>query len=168
MEIPAQVKQALPVMTFSNSMNLELNDNQLYAFHVPNAHTDGDIVIHIKDKNVIHAGDTYFQGMYPFIDTEVGGSVSGMISAIDEILPLCNQETLIIPGHGNLSNCQELGEFQEMLKIVNKKVEDGIGKGMSLDDLIAANILADLDAKWGQGFLDSQKFITVAYQGIKK
>jgi glyoxylase-like metal-dependent hydrolase (beta-lactamase superfamily II) len=168
MEIPAQGQEALPVITFSNSMNLEFNDNQVYAFHIPNAHTDGDVVIQVKDKNVIHTGDIYFQGMYPFIDTEVGGSVSGMISAIDEILPLCNPETLIIPGHGNVSNCQELGEFQEMLKVVNQKVEDGIAKGMSLEDLITANILADLDEKWGQGFLNSEKFITIAYQGIKK
>ncbi|ELR97798.1 MBL fold metallo-hydrolase [Gloeocapsa sp. PCC 73106] len=168
METPAQPQEALPVVTFSQSMNLELNGNQVYAFHIPLAHTDGDVIIQFKDKNVIHAGDIYFQGMYPFIDTEVGGSVAGMISAVDQILPLCNEETLIIPGHGNLSNCQELGKYQEMLKTVNQRVEDGIAQQMSLEDLIAGNILADLDEKWGKGFLKAEQFITIAYQGMKK
>ncbi len=167
MEIPAFSNNALPKITFSDSETFNLNDNQIKAFHLPLAHTDGDIVIHFSDQNVIHTGDLFFNGIYPFVDNGVGGSVQGMIAAIDQILPLCDDQTLIIPGHGKLSNRQELMAFQEMLKTVNQRVKEGLEKNMTLDDLIKAKTLADLDETWGKGFLNSDQFLTIAYEGLK-
>ncbi|MBL1210936.1 MBL fold metallo-hydrolase [Geminocystis sp. GBBB08] len=167
MEIPASPSNALPKITFSDTTHFSFNDNQIKAFHVAPAHTDGDIVIHFADQNVIHTGDLFFNGIYPFIDTSVGGSVEGMIAAIDKILPLCNQETIIIPGHGKLSNRQELITFQEMLKTVSQRVKEGIAKNKTLEDLIKEKILADLDEKWGKGFLTSDQFLTIAYESLK-
>lgn len=168
MEIPASTGSALPVMTFNDSLDLDFNNNQIHAFYVPFAHTDGDIIIHFKQENVIHTGDLYFNGFYPFIDTQVGGSVEGMIKGIDQILSLCNEETLIMPGHGELSKRLQLIEFQNMLKTVNQRVKDALSKNMNLDAMIKANLLADLDAKWGKGFLNSEQFVTITYQGLTK
>jgi glyoxylase-like metal-dependent hydrolase (beta-lactamase superfamily II) len=166
MKTEASKGDALPKITFSDSTKLALNDNYINAFHIPLAHTDGDVVVHFTKQNVIHAGDLFFNGFYPFIDTEVGGSIDGMIAAIDRILPLCNEETLIIPGHGNLSNKQELIAFQNMLKTVSNRVKVGIAENMSLQEMIEAQTLEDLDENWGKGFLSSEQFLTIAYQGI--
>lgn len=168
METPVSSKKALPIITFSDSTNLDVNGTKIHAFHIPLAHTDGDIIIHFQEKNVIHTGDIYFNGFYPFIDTEVGGSIDGMIAAINQILPLCNEETLIIPGHGNLSHVQELKTFRDMLEIFSNRVKKAISENMTLEDLIKTKPLADLDETWGKGFLNSDQFITLAYQSFVK
>ena len=168
METPASSESALPVMTFNDSFDLDFNKSEIHAFHIPLAHTDGDVVIQFKEQNVIHTGDLFFNGFYPFIDTQVGGSVDGMVKAIDQILSLCNDDTIIIPGHGELSNRQELINFQKMLKTVDQRVKNAVANKMSLDDLIKANLLADLDETWGKGFLNSEQFLTIAYQGLQK
>lgn len=168
MKTKASPMEALPKITFSDQTKLALNNNYINAFHIPLAHTDGDVVVHFTKQNVIHTGDLFFNGFYPFIDTGVGGSIDGMISAIDRILPLCDQETLIIPGHGSLSKKKELREFQNMLKIVSNRVKDSIAKNMSLKDIIEARTLNDLDDTWGKGFLSSEQFLTIAYQGITR
>ena len=161
----ASVK-ALPKITFSDDLRFALNDNYIHAFHLPFAHTDGDTVIHFTKQNVIHTGDLFFNGFYPFIDTGVGGSVDGMIKAIDRILPLCNQDTLIIPGHGPLAKKSELVTFQEMLKTVDNRVKESIAKNITLEQMITTNILADIDQTWGDGFLTSEQFLNIAYLGI--
>jgi cyclase len=166
MNIPAFSNKALPRITFKDSTHISLNDNPIHAFHVPPAHTDGDIVIHFPLQNVIHTGDLFFNGMYPFIDTGVGGSVEGMIKAIDKVLSLCDNQTIIIPGHGEVSSREELIAFQDMLKIVNERVKEGIAKNIKLSDLIEAKTLADLDETWGKGFLNSNQFLTIAYNGL--
>ncbi len=158
--------EALPRVTFSDNFRMALNNNYIHAFAMPPAHTDGDVVVHFTKQNVIHTGDLFFNGFYPFIDTGVGGSVEGMIEAIDRILPLINEDTLIIPGHGKLGNEKELMAFQEMLKTVNDRVKTGIEENLSLQEMINANVLADLDDTWGKGFLSSEKFLTIAYNGI--
>ena len=166
MKTEALKEEALPEITFSDSTKLALNDNYINVFHLPLAHTDGDVVVHFTKQNVIHTGDLYFNGFYPFIDTEVGGSIDGMIAAIEQILPLCNEETLIIPGHGNLSNKQELIAFQDMLKTVRSLVKTGIDNNMPLQEMIEAQTLKDLDDTWGKGFLSSEQFLTIVYQSM--
>ena len=132
---------------------------------IPFAHTDGDVVVHFTRKNVIHTGELFFNGFYPFIDTGVGGSVDGMIAAIDKILPLCNKDTLIIPGHGALSNKDELVAFQDMLKTVSSRLKVAIAGNLSVDDMLQQGIFNDLDETWSKGFLSTEQFIKIAYQG---
>ncbi|WP_066343813.1 MBL fold metallo-hydrolase [Geminocystis sp. NIES-3708] len=168
MNIPVSSNQALPRITFNDQTSLNLNDNPINAFHVPPAHTDGDIVIHFPQQNLIHTGDLFFNGMYPFIDTGVGGSVQGMIKAIDKILLLCDDQSIIIPGHGEIASPKDLMAFQDMLKTVNERVKEGITKNMTLSDLIEAKTLADLDETWGKGFLNSNQFLTIAYNGLSQ
>ncbi|BAQ64885.1 cyclase [Geminocystis sp. NIES-3709] len=168
LEMPVAPTDALPKITFDDTINFNVNDHQIHGFRVAPAHTDGDIILHFVNENIVHTGDLFFNGIYPFIDIGVGGSVQGMISGIDKILPLCNDETLIIPGHGPLGNKKELITFQEMLKTVNQRVKDGIAKNMTLDDLIKAKTIDDLQETWGKGFFNSDQFLTITYQGLTK
>lgn len=167
MDVKASPVSALPKITFNDVSNFHINGNHIKAFAVPPAHTNSDIVIHFAKENIIHTGDLFFNGFYPFIDTEAGGSIDGMISAIDQILALCNEQTIIIPGHGERGDRTSLMKFQEMLKTVNERVKQKVAQNMTLDDIISEKPLADLDQEWGDGFLTSDQFLTIAYQGIK-
>ena len=168
MQIEAFNQEALPKITFSDDTRFALNDNYIHAFHLPLAHTDGDVVVHFTKKNVIHTGDLFFNGFYPFIDTGVGGSVEGMVKAIDQILPLCDQDTLIIPGHGPLAKKDDLIAFQDMLKTVSSRLQVAIAANKSVDEMLAEGLFNDLDEVWSKGFLSTEKFIQIAYQGTVK
>lgn len=166
LEIPASPALALPVITFGDTLEFNVDKEKIELFHIPSAHTDGDIVVYFPKHNVIHVGDTLFNGFYPFIDADVGGSIAGMIRASEIIISRCNDETLIIPGHGKLSNKAEFIEFRNMLSIVNERVTDAIRKKMSLEDIIKANLLEDLNSEWEDGPINSKQLITVTYQGL--
>ena len=109
-------KEALPVITFSDKMSLHMNGEEVAIFHPDNAHTDGDAILYFTESNVLHTGDTYFKGWYPYIDLGSGGSVNGYIEAVKSTLMLIDDETKIIPGHGPVSNKKEYAEFLEMMK----------------------------------------------------
>ena len=151
-EYPARPKVALPVITFSEALTFHLNGYELHAFHVENAHTDGDAIIVFRDANVVHMGDTYFNGRYPFIDVEHGGTIDGMIAAANLVLGMVDDDTKIIPGHGPLSNKVELTAYRDMLVGVRERVLAEIESGKTLDDAVTANPTAEFDAEWGQRF----------------
>ncbi len=161
-------KEGLPLITFDNEMDFHLNNNTIHVFHVDPAHTDGDSVIHFREQNVMHTGDLYFNGMYPFIDTSSGGSITGMIAASNELLAICNPETQIIPGHGKLSNCDELNTYQTMLKMVKERVEKAIANSISKEDFIKSKPTADLDQTWGKGFLKPEQFLDIVYSDLSR
>ncbi|MCJ8270363.1 MAG: MBL fold metallo-hydrolase, partial [Psychrosphaera sp.] len=133
-ECPA--KHALPVISFSEQMSFHLNDHHIQAFYVANAHTDGDIVIHFKNLNVIHAGDTYLNAKFPFIDIKRGGSINGLIAAQKRILSLSNAHTQIIPGHGRLANKQDLEESIAMLETSKQLISQLIANNKSEDEVV--------------------------------
>lgn len=166
--IPASPPEALPQITFNDTATFHLNGQTINAFHVESAHTDGDTVIHFTEADVIHAGDTYFNGNYPFIDTSSGGSIEGMIDATEQILALAGTNTKIIPGHGALSNPAELKVYQQMLMDVKARTEQAISEGLTLEQFIASNPTADYDATWGQGFLKPADFLTIVYKSLKE
>lgn len=166
MSTPARPKAALPVVTFSEDITLHLNGEQIHAFHVAHAHTDGDSVIHFTNANVIHTGDIFFNGFYPFIDVDHGGSLKGMITAVDTILSLADRRTKIIPGHGPLGDKAQLQKYRNMLSIAHarlKKLRDA-GKGVA--EAVAAKPLADLEATWGKGIFTGDRWIEVIYSGV--
>lgn len=164
--VPPSPTAALPQITFNDTATFHLDGQTVHGFHVESAHTDGDTVIHFPQANVIHTGDTYFNGIYPFIDTSSGGSIAGMIRASEKILALTGNDTKIIPGHGPLSNRSELEAFRQMLIDVKLKTEQAIAKGLSLEEFIASNPTADFDATWGKGFLKPKDFQTIVYQDL--
>ncbi len=153
-------------ISYNDTVTFHINGQTVKGFHVESAHTDGDTIMYFPDVNVIHAGDTYFNGIYPFIDSSSGGSIAGMIRANERVLALADDDTKIIPGHGALSNRQELEIFRQMLIDIKLKTEKAIAEGMSLEEFIASNPVAEYDADWGEGFLNAEKFLTIVYRGL--
>jgi glyoxylase-like metal-dependent hydrolase (beta-lactamase superfamily II) len=160
---PPAAAVALPIVTFEDGIRFHLNGQQIDVRHVGPAHTDGDSIVVIQPANVIHMGDVYFNGFYPFIDESSGGSVDGVITAADEGLALANAETRIIPGHGPLSNRAKLAAYRDMLIAVSDAVQAGIDDGKSADEVVAAAPTASYDEQWGGGFLSPEKFTRMIY-----
>ncbi|MDX2218451.1 MAG: MBL fold metallo-hydrolase, partial [Burkholderiales bacterium] len=146
MKVPPSPKEALPVITFGVDTTFHLNGDEINVFHVPNAHTDGDAIVHFRKGNIIHMGDLYFNGLYPFIDSASGGKIDGVVAACDRALALADDKTVIIPGHGPLSNKAELKAYRDMLATVSGRVKAQIAAGKKLEEIIAAKPTADYDA----------------------
>jgi len=163
MKVPPSPKAALPVVTFNDAVTFHLNGDEIHAFHVPPAHTDGDSIVHFRKANVVHMGDLYFNGMYPFIDLGTGGSVDGMIGAADHALSLVDANTRIIPGHGAVSGRGELAAFRDMLVMARDRIKPMAASGKRLEQVIAAKPTRDLDEKWGKGFLKPEAFVEIVY-----
>ncbi len=167
MTVPAAPKIALPVMTFNDSATFPLNGETIRITHVPPAHTDGDSIVHFVKSNIIHTGDTFFNGFYPFIDVEHGGSIDGMIKAANITLKLTNDRTKIIPGHGPLANKKQLVAFRDMLIKARTAIKMAAKGGKSSAEVVAADPLKSLNEKWGKGFLKPQIFVKIVLGGMK-
>ena len=168
MKTKPEPRIALPVVTFTRDLNLYLNGDDIRAFHAPNAHTDGDTVVQFAKSDVIHMGDTFFNKMYPFIDTSSGGSVAGVLAAADRALKLAGDKTKIIPGHGPLGTKADLKAYRDMLAAVSGQVAAQIKQGKKLEEVVASKPTAKLDAAWGKGFLTPDKFVEMLYGNLKK
>ncbi|MBI2970142.1 MAG: MBL fold metallo-hydrolase [Gammaproteobacteria bacterium] len=164
--VPPAPKAALPVITFNDTATLHLNGDDMHAVHYEHAHTDGDSVMYFKKANVIHTGDIWFNGMYPFIDVGSDGSVDGVIGAVENILTLADEQTKIIPGHGPLGDKQGLQKYLATLKDIRARVQKLIDQGKSLDEIQAARPLADYDATLGKGFLPGERFLEIVYRSL--
>lgn len=164
--IPPSPEAALPVVTFNDSVTFHLNGEELNAFHVGPAHTDGDAVIHFRETDVIHAGDIVFAGMYPFIDLSSGGSVDGLIAAVEEILELAGPDTRVIPGHGPVTDAAGLERYRDMLVAVRDAVATLVAEGRSVDEVVAAAPTSAYDAEWGGGFMSPERFIGIIYESV--
>jgi cyclase len=165
-KIAPSPKAALPVVTFNDTVTFHLNNEEIHAFHVRPAHTDGDSVIHFKKANVVHAGDLFFRARFPFIDLSAGGSFNGMIAASERLLELVDDETKIIPGHGDLATKSDLKDYRDMLVMVKERLAPLIAAGKTEAEVIAAKPLAD-SASWGEGFLNAENFLKIVYQSLK-
>jgi glyoxylase-like metal-dependent hydrolase (beta-lactamase superfamily II) len=152
---------ALPVITFREGMNLFLNGEEIEVFHAPAAHTDGDSLVYFRTADVLHMGDTYFAGMYPFIDRDSGGSLEGALAAIDAALERIGDETRIIPGHGPLSGTAELRAYRDMLQTIGDRVRTQLAGGASCEQVIASRPSADFDARFGGGFIAPARWIAL-------
>ncbi|MGI9343566.1 MAG: MBL fold metallo-hydrolase [Gammaproteobacteria bacterium] len=154
---------ALPVVTFSQGVTLHLNGQTIRVEHVPPAHTDGDSIVFFEEANVVHMGDTFFNGLYPYIDEGSGGTVDGMIAAVDSVLAKVDANTAIMPGHGPLTDKQGLQKFRDMLATVAERIQAGIDAGESFDDILAQKPTAEFDAEWGQGFIKPDDWVKLVY-----
>jgi cyclase len=158
--------EALPQQTFAATHNLQANGETLALQHFAPAHTDTDIYIHFQKANVIHMGDTFFNGFYPFIDSGTGGKISGMIAAADKILPLAGNSTKIVPGHGPLGNKEDLAKFHDMLVTARDRVQKLKSAGKSAQEAVAEKPFVDLDPVWGKGKLNADQFVQVVYLAL--
>jgi len=152
-EVPASPKQALPVITFTEQLSFHINNDKLNVIHVPNAHTDGDAIIHFKNANVVHMGDTLFNGMYPFIDVGSGGSIQGFLQNLDNVINMSDANTQIIPGHGPMTNRAELSLYHAMLADIYNNYKNLKAQGKTLEEITEIGISKKYDEKFGQGFI---------------
>jgi glyoxylase-like metal-dependent hydrolase (beta-lactamase superfamily II) len=166
MVTPPLPKAGLPVVTFSTDVTFHLNGDTLRAYHVPRAHTDGDSVIHFKKANIIHTGDIFFNGFYPFIDVVHGGTVKGMIEAADGILALADGDTQLIAGHGPIGDKAQLQAYRDMLATAYQRLSALRAKGMGVEEAVAQRPLDDLEERWGKGLFSGEKWIGLIYEGL--
>ena len=159
-------KEGLPTITFAEDIKFHLNGDTVQVFHIPNAHTDGDAVVHFTAANVFHAGDIFFNGFYPFIDIDHGGSLRGMIAAVDQLLLKVNADSKIIPGHGPLADKEDLKKYRAMLVTVDQSLRSLKEKGLSLDEALAKKPLAALDKVWAGGIFSSDEFVKMLYLSL--
>jgi glyoxylase-like metal-dependent hydrolase (beta-lactamase superfamily II) len=158
--------EALPQETFASGHRLKANGESLALQHFAPAHTDTDIYVLFEKANVIHMGDTFFNGFYPYIDSGTGGKISGMIAAADKILALASADTKIVPGHGPLGNKEDVTKFRAMLVTARERVQKLKSAGKSAQEVVAEKPFADLDAVWGKGMLGGDQFVQVVYLAL--
>ena len=164
--VPPAPEDAIPVITFDESVTFHWNDDELHAFHLPHAHTDGDSIIHFRKSNVFHMGDIYFENGYPFVDVGSGGSITGIIKACTHVLDMCNANTKVIPGHGELADPRKLLEYRAMLVAVRSAVAEMMEQGKTRAEIIAAKPTADFDERWGNGFFSAEQFTGAVYDAL--
>ena len=157
----------IPSEVFARDLSLKLNGASIGLKHYGPAHTDGDVGVTFAEADIVHAGDTYWNGIYPFIDYSTGGSIDGMIAASDATLAATTDKTIIIPGHGQpVSKRSELKEFRDMLVAIRDNVAKLKKQGRSRDEAVAAKPTAAFDAKWGQFVIDPDFFTRLVYEGV--
>lgn len=165
---PPSPKQALPIVTFNDTATLHVNGEDIRAVHFPAGHTDGDAVIYFPQSKVIHLGDDFFNGKFPFIDFENGGSTKGLIADIEKALATLPDDVKVIPGHGELSDKAGLRRFLDMLRGTSGAVEKAIKAGRSLDQMKTDKILAQWD-EWGkEWFVNSEGFTEMLYGDLSR
>lgn len=157
---------ALPEITFSEDITFHLNGQTTHVFHVPQAHTDGDAIIHFKEANVIHGGDVVFHGLFPYIDLDSGGSVDGFIAGLAKIISLCDDETKVIPGHGPLTDKMGVQLDLDMLMDAKARVAALIAEGHSIDDIVATEPLKDYEDGFTWGFINAERLTRTIHRDL--
>jgi glyoxylase-like metal-dependent hydrolase (beta-lactamase superfamily II) len=166
-DFPALSPRALPTDVFASEKTLRLNGTTLALKYYGPAHTDSDISVYFTESDILHTGDTFWNGIYPFIDYSTGGSIDGSIGAADANLAATTDKTIIIPGHGQpVSNRSELQDFRDMLVGVRENVATLKSHGKSLEDTVAAKPTAAYDAKWGNFVIGPALFTRLVYEGV--
>jgi glyoxylase-like metal-dependent hydrolase (beta-lactamase superfamily II) len=158
---------ALPLVTFDRQVSVHLNGEEIRGLHFPAGHTDGDTVVFFTGSNVVHMGDVYFNGMFPFVDLEGGGTVKGYIAAIEGVLKDLPGDARVIPGHGPLASKPDLQGYLAMLKDTVGIVEKGLQGGKTADQLKKEKVLAAYDAQYGSGFIKTDNWIETIASSLK-
>jgi len=163
--LPPSPAGALPSVVFEESETVLINGSGIRLRRYTPAHTDTDISVFFPEANVLHTGDTWFHGYYPFIDYDSGGSIHGLLTAATENLALADETTIVVPGHGEVGSRRDLVEFREMLQSVHDKVAAQKKTGKPLTAVIASKPTSEFDAKWGGGFIRPELFVGLVYRG---
>ncbi|MDH4018494.1 MAG: MBL fold metallo-hydrolase [Xanthomonadales bacterium] len=164
---PPYPKGALPVVTFNDRLSLHLNGETATAYYVANGHTDGDSIIHFPVSNVIHMGDMFFNGLYPYVDLDAGGSMQGLVAAANLALSMADESTRIIPGHGPLGMTEDLKNYRDYLVQAGANVQTLIDEGMDLVQIIAAEPTREWDESLGKTWITPAQFVTFIYNSLK-
>ncbi|MDQ1591633.1 MAG: cyclase [Pyrinomonadaceae bacterium] len=166
-KVPAAPKEALPVITFNQSVSIYFNGEEIRVVHFPSGHTDGDSIMFFTASNVVHMGDHFFAARFPFIDLEHGGSVEGLTRNVEAVIARVPADAKIIPGHGPLSTLDDLKLYRRMLAETTAHVRKGMAAGQTLDQLKAAG-LPDEWKSWGTGFINTPAWIETIFNSLSK
>jgi cyclase len=166
-EFPPVTGKALPVVTFEQGLSLWWNGEEIRAIHPGIGHTDGDSVIWFMQSNVVHMGDDYFAGMFPFVDLSSGGSVTKLIESLDVILGQIPADARVIPGHGPVTGVAELRSYRGMLDGVVAAVRKGLASGKTVEQMQKEKLLAPWE-DWGKGFVNADTFLAVVAEDLAK
>jgi cyclase len=158
---------ALPILTYTESMTLHINGEEVRAVHYPNGHTDGDTVVFFKNANVVHLGDDFFNGFFPFVDLDSGGSVQGMINNVRALIDQIPADAKLIPGHGPIATLNDLKAYHQALVETSNMVQDEMKKGMSLDEIKKAG-LPEKYKGWAGGFIKADTWLEIVYRSYSK
>jgi cyclase len=162
---PPSPKEALPVITFDQTLTVHFNGEDIRAIHYPKGHTDGDSVIFFSASNVVHLGDDFFAGRFPFVDLESGGSVEGLVKNIGELITKIPADAKLIPGHGPISTLDDLKSYHRMLQQTTEIVRGKISAGKTLDQIKSEGLPAEW-APWGTGFIKTDRWVETIYKSL--
>jgi glyoxylase-like metal-dependent hydrolase (beta-lactamase superfamily II) len=162
---PPSPKEALPVITFDQTLTVHFNGEEIRAIHYPKGHTDGDSVIFFSASNVVHLGDDFFAGRFPFVDLESGGSVEGLVKNIGELIAKIPADAKLIPGHGPISTLDDLKSYHRMLQQTTEIVRGKIKAGKTLDQIKSEGLPAEW-APWGTGFIKTDRWVETIYKSL--
>jgi len=158
--------EALPAQTFTNTWTQKINGEELALEAFAPAHTDTDILVRYPKANVLHMGDVFLNGTYPFIDASTGGNINGMIAGATKGLGIADARTKIVPGHGPLGDMAALTSYRDMLTAVHDRVQKMKTAGRSLEEVQKAKPTADFDVAWGKGMMNGDSFVALVYSTL--
>jgi glyoxylase-like metal-dependent hydrolase (beta-lactamase superfamily II) len=167
MRVERSPHAALPLVTFGADVTFHINGDEVVAFHCPAAHTDGDAIVHFRRADVIHMGDIFFNGFYPFIDASSGGSADGVVAAVDRALALATDRTKVIPGHGPLATKADLKAYRDMIATVQGRIRSQIAAGKSVQEVVDSKPTKEFDARWGNGFIKPDSWVTMLATALR-
>ena len=162
---PAAEKGALPVVTFNDTVTFHINGDDVVAFHVAPAHTDGDAIVVFRGANVVHMGDVFVSAGFPFVDLSSGGSIHGVIAACARVLPVLNADTKVIPGHGPLTDRARVQAYHDMLVVMRDRMRKEIAAGHTIEQVLASAITAEYDKSWPGG---RERFLRILFQELSR
>jgi glyoxylase-like metal-dependent hydrolase (beta-lactamase superfamily II) len=166
--VPASPEVARPVVTYPTRMTFHWNGDAVDLIHVPNAHTDGDTIIHFTNLNAFHMGDTFVNGGFPYVDVNSQGSLDGILAAADAVLSRSNASTKIIPGHGALATPDDLRSLVAALTTIRDRLKALVDAGRSEEDAVAAKVTAEWDATYGMGRMNGETLTRFAYRAMQR
>lgn len=165
---PPREKIALPIVTMFDKLNFHLNEEDIELIHLDRGHTDGDVIIHFKKANVYHTGDAFVRYGYPFIDASSGGSVNGFISTLDKLLTVMDDQSKVIPGHGELATKADVKLLRDQVADIRDQVAKALKKGKKIEEISALGITDKYDEKLGKGFLKGKDFVVLVTESLSE
>ena len=164
---PPRDKEAWPAITFADKLNFHLNDEDIILHHFDIGHTDGDVIVQFKKANIIHTGDAFVRYGYPFIDISSGGGVNGFINTLDKILLLIDDNTKVIPGHGEVATKADVKKVRDNIADIRDQVAAALKKGKKIEDITSLGITDKYEAEWGKGFVKGKDFVMMVAENLK-
>ncbi|MBP9925872.1 MAG: MBL fold metallo-hydrolase [Cyclobacteriaceae bacterium] len=163
---PPRDKEAWPLITFADKINFHLNGEDIILHHFDKGHTDGDVIVQFKNANVVHTGDAFVRYGYPYIDLSNGGSINGFINTLDKILALIDDNTKVIPGHGELATKADVKKVRDGVADIRDQVAAALKKGTKIENMTSLGITDKYEREWGRGFVKGKDFVLVVAESL--